>query len=199
MKIRHVARGLLGVHTSFTILVLWTKDDIAVDTWLLASSCRQSQRKRASTFFFHFEASPTPVAISTAFPPKLTFFGPLTGLAEGLASFVEASAILLAFWAEVEGPVGRTGASGIGGTIAGDGFVFGGFWPAVFLLCAKSQIRTSQVRDGVKLKEYLPYFRSGSLIVAECLRTVSRWPRSAEDGWREITLLPNPRIRQPEP
>jgi hypothetical protein len=50
---------------------------------------------------------------------------------------------LLAFWAEVEGPVGRTGASGVGGTIAGDGFALGGFWPAVFLLlCTKSQIRT---------------------------------------------------------
>jgi hypothetical protein len=51
----------------------------------------------------------------------------------------------------------------------------------------------------VKSKEYLPYFRSGSLIVAECSGTVSRWPRSAGDGWREITLLPNPRIRPPEP
>jgi hypothetical protein len=71
--------------------------------------------------------------------------------------------------------VGRTGASGIGGTIAGDGFIFGGFWPTVFLLlCAKSQFRTSQVRDDVKLKDYLAYFRSGSLIVAECSRTVSR-------------------------
>jgi hypothetical protein len=104
-------------------------------------------------------------------------------LAEGLASFVEASAILLAFWAEVEGPVGRTGASGVGGTIAGDGFVFGGFWPAVFLLlCAKSQIRISQVRDGVKLKDYFAYFRSGSLIVGECSGTVSRWPHSDGDG-----------------
>jgi hypothetical protein len=132
--------------------------------------------------------------------PKLTFFGPLTGLPEGLASFVEASAILLALWAEEEGPVGRTGASGVGRTTAGDGLVFGGFWPEVFLLlCTKSQIRTSQVRDGVKSKEYIPYFRSGSLIVAECSGTVSRWPRSAGDGWREITLLPNPRTRPPAP
>jgi hypothetical protein len=83
--------------------------------------------------------------------PKLTFFGPLTGLAEGLASLVNASAILLAFWAEAKGPAGRAGASGVGGTTAGDGLVFGGFWPAVFLLlCTKSQIRTSQIRDGVK-------------------------------------------------
>jgi hypothetical protein len=74
-------------------------------------------------------------------------------LAEGLASFVEAPAILLAFWAEVEGPVGRAGVSGVGGTTAGDGLVFGGFWPEVFLLlCTKSQIRTSQIRDGMKSK-----------------------------------------------
>jgi hypothetical protein len=71
-----------------------------------------------------------------------------------MASFAEASAILLTFWAEVEGPVGRTGASGVGGTIAGDGFAFGGFWPAVFLLlCTKSQIRIGQVRDGIILKD----------------------------------------------
>jgi hypothetical protein len=70
--------------------------------------------------------------------------------------------------------MGQTGASGVGGTIAGDGFAFGGFWPAVFLLlCTKPQIRTSQVRDGVKSKEYLPYFPSDSLIVAECSGTVS--------------------------
>jgi hypothetical protein len=171
-----------------------------VDTWLLASSCRQSRRKRASAFFFHFEASPTPVPISTAFWPKLTFFGPLEGLAEDLASFVNAPAILLAFWVEAEGPAGRAGASGVGGTTAGEGLVFGGFWPAVFLLrCTKSQIRTSQIRYGVKSKEYLPYFRSGSLIVAECSGTVSRWPHSAGDGWREITLLPNPHTCPPEP
>jgi hypothetical protein len=71
---------------------------------------------------------------------------------EGPASFADASAILLALWAEEEGPVGRTGASGVGGTTAGDGLVLGGFWPATFLLlCAKSmsQIRTSQVIDGM--------------------------------------------------
>jgi hypothetical protein len=74
---------------------------------------------------------------------------------EGPASFAKASAILLALWAEVEGPVGRIGASGVGGTAAGDGLVLGGFWPATFLLlCAKSksQIRTSQVIDGMKSK-----------------------------------------------
>jgi hypothetical protein len=107
---------------------------------------------------------------------------------------------LLAFWPEAEGPARRAGASGVGGTTTGDGLVFGGFWPAVFLLlCTKSQIRTSQSRDGVKSKEYIPYFHSGSLIVAECSGAVSRWPRNAGDGWREITLLPNPRTRPPEP
>jgi hypothetical protein len=71
-----------------------------------------------------------------------------------MASFAEASAILLAFWAEVEGPVGRTGALGLGGTIAGDGFPFGGFWPSIFLLlCIKSQIRTGQVRYDINLKD----------------------------------------------
>jgi hypothetical protein len=34
---------------------------------------------------------------------------------------------LLALWAEAEGPVGRTGASGVGGTTTGDGLVLGGF------------------------------------------------------------------------
>jgi hypothetical protein len=62
----------------------------------------------------------------------------------------------------------------------------------------KLQIRTTQIGNGVKMKDYLAYFRSGSLIVAECSGTVSRWPRSAGDRWREITLLPNPRIRPPE-
>jgi hypothetical protein len=58
---------------------------------------------------------------------------------EGPASFFGASAILLALWVEVEGPVGRIGASGVGGMAAGDGLVLGGFWPATFLLlCAKS-------------------------------------------------------------
>jgi hypothetical protein len=73
---------------------------------------------------------------------------------EGPASIAEAPTILLALWAEVEGPAGRTGASGVGGTAAGDGLVLGGFWPATFLLlCAKSQIRTSQIRDGMKSKK----------------------------------------------
>jgi hypothetical protein len=129
---------------------------MAVDTWLLASSCKWSRRKRASGFFFHFEASPAPASISTVFSLKLTFFALLARWVEGPASFAEALAILLAFWAEVEGPVGRTGASGVGGTTAGDGLVLGGFWPATFLLlCAKSksQIRTSQVIDGMKSKK----------------------------------------------
>jgi hypothetical protein len=115
------------MHTSLTTPVLWTKDDIADVTWLLASSCKLSRRERASAFFFYFAASLAPAAISTAFPPKVTFLGPLPGLAVGMASFAEASAILLAFWAEVEGPEGRTGASGVGKIVAGDGFALGGF------------------------------------------------------------------------
>jgi hypothetical protein len=123
MEIRHGARGLLGIHTSFTTLFLWTKEDIVDETWLLASSCKLSRRKRASAFFFHFAAPLAHVAISTAFPPKLTFLGPLVGLMVGMASLAEASAILLAFWAKVEGADGRMGASGVGGIIAGDGFL----------------------------------------------------------------------------
>jgi hypothetical protein len=129
---------------------------MVVDTWLLASSYKWSRRKRASALFFHFEASPAPALMSTAFPLKLTFFALLAGWVEGPASFAEASAILLALWAEVEGPVGRTGASGVGGTAAWDGLVLGAFWPTTFLLlCAKSksQIRTSQVIDGMKSKK----------------------------------------------
>jgi hypothetical protein len=144
----------LGVHTSLTTPVLWTKDDIVDVTWLLDSSFKLSRQKRVSAFFFYLAASLAPAAISTAFPPKVTFLGPLTGLAVGMASFAEASTILLAFWAEVEGPEGRTGASGVDGIIAGDGFALGGFWPAIFLLlCIKSQIRIGQVRDDRKLKD----------------------------------------------
>jgi hypothetical protein len=74
---------------------------------------------------------------------------------EGPTSFAEASSILLALWAEVEGEVGRTGESSVGGTAARDGLALGGFWPATFLLLctkSKSQIRTSQVIDGMKSK-----------------------------------------------
>jgi hypothetical protein len=107
MKICHDARGLLAIHTSFITLVLWTKEDIADETWLLASSCKLSRWKRASAFFFHLAAPPAPAAISTAFLPKLTFLVPLAGLMVGTASLAEALAILLAFWAEVEGADGR--------------------------------------------------------------------------------------------
>jgi hypothetical protein len=96
---------------------------------------------------------------------------------EGPASFAEAPAILLALWAEVEGPVGRTGASGVGGTAAGDGLVLGGFLPATFLLlCAKSITDQSKLsyRWYESKKGYLPYFHSGKLIVAECSGTVSK-------------------------
>jgi hypothetical protein len=45
---------------------------------------------------------------------------------------------LLTCWEEVEGPVGRAGASGVGGMAAGDGLALGGFWPGTFLLlCAE--------------------------------------------------------------
>jgi hypothetical protein len=126
MEIRHSARGLLGIHTSFTTLVLWTNDDIVNVTWLLASSCKPSRWKRASAFFFHLAALLAPAAISTTFLPKVTFLGPLAGLVAGMASLAEASAILLALGAEVEGADRRIGASGVGGMIAGDGFALEG-------------------------------------------------------------------------
>jgi hypothetical protein len=44
-----------------------------------------------------------------------------------MASLAEASTILLAFGAEVEGVDWRMGASGIGGIIVGDGLAFEGF------------------------------------------------------------------------
>jgi hypothetical protein len=43
-----------------------------------------------------------------------------------MASLAEASAILLALGAEVEGADRRIGASGVGGMIAGDGFALEG-------------------------------------------------------------------------
>jgi hypothetical protein len=126
MKICHCARGLQGIHTSFTTLVLWTNDNIQEVRWLLASSCKPSRWKRAFAFFFHLTASSAPAAISIVFPPKVTFLGPLAGLVVGMASLAEASAILLAFGAEVEGADWRMGASGVGGIIAGDGLAFEG-------------------------------------------------------------------------
>jgi hypothetical protein len=77
------------------------------EIWLLASSCMPSRWKRAFAFFFHPVAPPVPVVISTDVPPKLTFFGPLAELSLGMASFAKASVVLLTFWAEIEGPVGR--------------------------------------------------------------------------------------------
>jgi hypothetical protein len=53
----------------------------------------------------------------------------------------------------------------------------------------KSSYRWHEIKKG-----YLPYFCFGSLMVAECSGTVSKWPRRAGDGWWEITLLPNPHI-----
>jgi hypothetical protein len=79
------------------------------------------------------------VPTSTAFLLKLTFFVLLAGWVEGLAFFSGASAILLTLGVEVEGPVGRAGALGVGGMAAGDGLALGGFWPETFLLlCTKS-------------------------------------------------------------
>jgi hypothetical protein len=129
------------MHTSFTILVLWTNDDIAEVRLLLVSSCKPSRWKRASAFFFHLAESPAPAAIPTVFPPKVTFLGPLAGLVAGMASLAEASAILLTFGVEVERAVWLMGASGVGGIIVGDCFTFKGFWPATFLLlCIKSRL-----------------------------------------------------------
>jgi hypothetical protein len=83
--------------------------------------------EKSTAFFFHLTASLAPAAIPTVFPPKVTFLGPLAGLVAGMASLAKASAILLAFGAEVEGADWRVGASGVGGIIAGAGFVFKGF------------------------------------------------------------------------
>jgi hypothetical protein len=49
------------------------------------------------------------------------------GRSEGPAFFPGASATLLACGEVVEGPVGRTGTSGVGGMAAGDGLALGGF------------------------------------------------------------------------
>jgi hypothetical protein len=38
MEIRYGARGLLGVHTFFMVVVFSTKTEILLDSWLLASS-----------------------------------------------------------------------------------------------------------------------------------------------------------------
>jgi hypothetical protein len=66
-----------------------------------------------------------------------------------MSSLAEASAILLAFWAEVEGAVWQMGASGVGGIIVGDGFVFKDFWPATFLLlCTKSRLEQVMMKMG---------------------------------------------------
>jgi hypothetical protein len=125
--------GYKGIHTSFTILVLWTNDDIAEVRLLLVSSYTVKMEK-ASAFFFHFAASPAPTTMPTVFLPKVTFLGPLAVVVAGMASLAEASSILLVFAAEVEGAVWRMGASGVSGIIAGDGFAFKGLWPATFLL-----------------------------------------------------------------
>jgi hypothetical protein len=59
----------------------------------------------------------------------------------------KASAILLAFGAEVEGADGRIGASGVGGMIAGDGFALESLRPAIFLLlCIKSRLEQVKIK-----------------------------------------------------
>jgi hypothetical protein len=50
---------------------------------------------------------------------------------------------LLVCWEEAEGPVGRAGASGVGGIAAGDGLALGGFWPETFLLCVEETDQNS--------------------------------------------------------
>jgi hypothetical protein len=83
---------------------------------LLASSCKLSRWKRASALIFHFAASPASSASLTFLAellPKVTFFEPLANVAVGMASLAEASSILLAFGADVEGEIGRIGASGV--------------------------------------------------------------------------------------
>jgi hypothetical protein len=90
---------------------------------------------------------PQPASIWTIFSLKLTFLALLAGQSDGPAFFSGASAILLTHWVEVEGPVGRIGASGVGGMAAGDGLALGGFWPGNFLLlCAKNSHGSEQVK-----------------------------------------------------
>jgi hypothetical protein len=111
---------------------------------LLASSCKLSRWKRASALFFHFAASLASSAILTFFAellPKLTLFGPLADVVEGMASLAEASATLPAFGADVEGAVGWIGASDVGGIMAGDDLAFKGtFWPGTFF-CLYRNVR----------------------------------------------------------
>jgi hypothetical protein len=73
------------------------------------------------------------------FPLKTTFSEPPAGVVLGMASLAEASAILFALGAEVEGAFWRIGASGIGGTMAGDDLAFKGtFGAAIFFLLCKN-------------------------------------------------------------
>jgi hypothetical protein len=109
---------------------------------LLASSCKLSRWKRASALFLHFEASPASCAIPTFLDellPKVTFFEPLADVVIGMASLAEASAILLAFGADVKGAIGRIGASGVGGIMAGVDLAFKGtLWLATFFRLYKN-------------------------------------------------------------
>jgi hypothetical protein len=60
----------------------------------------------------------------------------------------KASAILVVFGADAGEAVWWMGASGVGGIIVGDGFVFKeAFWPATFLLlCIKSRLEQVKVK-----------------------------------------------------
>jgi hypothetical protein len=101
--------------------------------------------EKSFCFLFPLWGLPSSCAHLDCFPAETHLLALLAGWLEGPASFAKVSAILLALWAEVEGPVGRIGASGVGRTAAGDGLALGGFWPATFLLLcmkSKSQIRT---------------------------------------------------------
>jgi hypothetical protein len=52
MKIRHGARGLLGVHTFFMVAVFSTKAAIPLDSWLQASSWLVIRLTISSCFCF---------------------------------------------------------------------------------------------------------------------------------------------------
>jgi hypothetical protein len=83
--------------------------------------------------------------------------------------------------------------------MAGDDLAFkGAFWPATFFRLYIN-VRLEKVIVEGNLRGCYTYFCSGSLIMAADSGTVFSWPRNAGDGWQEMTLLPIPHIRPPEP
>jgi hypothetical protein len=58
MKIRHDARGLLGVHTFFIVAVFSTKAEMPLDSWLLASSWLEIRLTTSSCFCFQNKLPP---------------------------------------------------------------------------------------------------------------------------------------------